>query len=98
MQNPLIGKYVICRATQAGVHCGILESAEGSQCVLKNSRRLWYWKVLNGKSFLSGLAVEGPHSESKIGAKVETLVLTEVCEYIEVSEKAQPIFDHFQAH
>ncbi len=86
--SKLIGKYVIARCTQAGVHAGILESYAGKECVLLESRRLWYWKPGNKKSFLSGVATAGIHKDSKVGAACSRTILTEVCEYIECSDVA----------
>ena len=42
--NGMIGKYVIVRCKDAGVHAGYLVSHHDRQCVLRKSRRLWYWK------------------------------------------------------
>ncbi len=88
VDSKLIGKYVIARCTQAGVHAGILDSYAGQECVLLESRRLWYWKAADKKSFLSGVAVAGLHKDSKVGASCQRTVLTEVCEYIECSDIA----------
>lgn len=85
--DKLIGKYVIVRCRDAGVHSGILESAEGRSCTLTNSRRLWYWKPVKG-AFLSAVAVDGVHSDSKIGKAVSRIALTENCEIIECTKVA----------
>ena len=87
MKN-LIGKYVIVRCRDAGVHCGVLESAEGREAVLTDSRRLWYWKPAKG-AFLSAVAVDGVSGESKIGKAVPRIALTEDCEIIECTEAAE---------
>jgi len=86
--NGMIGKYVIVRCRDAGVHAGTLESHVGRECVLTNSRRLWYWKPANGAKFLSGVAVEGLHKDSKVGATLPRIHLTENCEIIECSARA----------
>lgn len=88
IQNGMIGKYVIVRCRDAGVHAGVLESYNGRECVLNESRRLWYWKPAGGQKYLSGVAVAGVDSESKIGAPIR-IHLTENCEIIECSDKAQ---------
>jgi len=75
-----IGKYVIVRCRDAGVHAGTLVSKNGRSCVLKDSRRLWYWKAKKG-SFLSAVANYGLHSSSKVGCEVD-IELTENCEII----------------
>lgn len=85
--DPWIGKYVIVRCRDAGVHAGILRSRNDRACELGESRRLWYWKPANGAAFLSGVAAEGLHANSKVGAPVDIL-LTENCEIIACTEKA----------
>ena len=87
-QSPMIGRYVIVRCRDAGVHAGVLLSAQGRGCVLKESRRLWYWKPANGATFLSGVATEGLHNTSKVGAPVE-IELTENCEIIACTMEAE---------
>jgi hypothetical protein len=87
INNGMIGKYVIVRCRDAGVHAGVLEAYIGRECVLNDARRLWYWKPANGGAFLSGVAVEGLHPDSKIGAPIR-VHLTENCEIIECSNVA----------
>jgi hypothetical protein len=86
--NGMIGKYVIVRCRDAGVHAGVLEAHSGRECLLTESRRLWYWKPSNGATFLSGVATEGLHSDSKVGAPIR-IHLTENCEIVECSAKAE---------
>ena len=84
----MVGKYVIVRCRDAGVHAGILQSHSGRECTLTESRRLWYWKPANGGVFLSGVAMRGLHKDSKVGEPI-TVHLTENCEIIECSSAAQ---------
>ena len=49
-------KYVIVRTERAGVHFGILKSRNGSEVVLTDTRRIWYW---DGAASLSELALHG---------------------------------------
>ena len=42
IENKMIGKYVVVRCRDAGVHTGVLEAHDGRECVLTESRRLWY--------------------------------------------------------
>ena len=90
MKNEMIGKYVIVRCRDAGVHAGVLIGQEGRECVLDQSRRLWRWVVPKGASeFLSGVAADGlDHTGSKIGGSIK-VHLTETCELIECSAKAE---------
>ena len=84
-----IGKFVIARATQAGVHAGVLVSRNGAECELRDARRLWRWRVKNNAGIsLSGVATHGlDKKDTRVGAPVNQL-LTEVCEYIECSKEA----------
>jgi hypothetical protein len=86
--DPWIGKYVIVRCRDAGVHAGILKSREGRACELSESRRLWRWWAAKG-AFLSGVATDGINpAKSNIGAPVDIL-LTENCEIIACTDKAR---------
>jgi hypothetical protein len=83
-----VGKYVVVRCRDAGVHAGILQARSDRACELSESRRLWYWKAGNNSAFLSGVATEGlDYDGSKVGAPVDIL-LTENCEIIACTEAA----------
>jgi hypothetical protein len=84
-----IGKAVLIRSRDAGVHFGTLVSEEftpsGKVVVLENTRRVWYW---DGAASLSQMALEGvtqpqnckfsvPITENEIVNVIETLTLTE---------------------
>lgn len=81
-------KYVIVRAYAAGVFAGTLVSRKGQEVVLKNARRLWYWK---GASSLSQLAMEGVKlpKECKFPCEVDRVELLEAIEILDVTEKAR---------
>lgn len=87
LKSDMIGKYVIVRCKDAGVHAGVLEAASGREAVLSESRRLWYWRSKKG-SFLSGVAVDGLDAASKVGAPIR-IHLTETCEIIECSADSE---------
>ena len=87
INSGLIGKYVIVRCRDAGVHAGVLESHSGRECVLLEARRLWYWRPANNQKFLSGIAIAGLSGESKVGAPISRILLTENCEIIEVDTR-----------
>lgn len=87
--HPFVGRYVIARCKDAGVHAGVLVSAYGRSAILKESRRLWRWRVpMGASSFLSGVATAGIADDSKAGAPVD-IALTEVCELIPCSAAAE---------
>ena len=89
LNNGMVGKYVIVRCRDAGVHAGVLESHNGRECVLTEARRLWYWKPANGAAFLSGVAEDGLDATSKVGKPVSRIHLTENCEIILCSSVAE---------
>ena len=81
-------KYVIVRTYSAGVFAGELFSRNGKEAIVKNARRLWYWK---GASSLSQLSIDGVASpkECKFPVEVPEVLLTEVIEILPLSEKAR---------
>jgi len=97
INNGMLGKYVIVRCHDAGVHAGILESHQGRECVLTESRRLWYWKATKG-AFLSSVAMNGLSDESKIGEELLRIHLTENCEIIQCSPEAEKSIREKVAH
>ncbi len=84
----MIGGYVVVRCRDAGVHAGVLEAVESRTCVLVQARRLWYWKPADGAAFLSGVAINGLDSASKVGKPVPRIYLSENCEIIECTDTA----------
>lgn len=97
MNTGMIGVYVIVRCRDAGVHAGVLVNHNGRECVLVDARRLWYWKPANKAAFLSGVASEGLHDDSKIGAPIH-VHLTEICEIIECREVAEQSIRAAKSH
>jgi hypothetical protein len=80
--------YVMVRTYSAGVFAGELLSQEGQTVVLKNARRIWYWK---GAASLSQLAMEGTScpNECKFPCEVDKVELFQVIEILYVTEKAR---------
>jgi len=80
--------YVMIRTRSAGVFTGVLVERTGTECVLSNARRIWYW---SGAASLSQLAQEGTSDPAncKFPCEVDTIVLTEVLEVIKVTDRAQ---------
>lgn len=96
--DDLIGRFVLARSRDAGVHAGTLASLNGERgATLTTSRRLWYWHALNG-AFLSGVATTGLKAKvCKIGAPID-IVLTDVCELIPCSTDAQTSIAEYPTH
>ena len=45
--NSMLGKKCIFRSYASGVHFGELVEKDGKEVIIKNARRLWYWKTNN---------------------------------------------------
>lgn len=93
--SAFIGQYVLCRCDSAGVHTGELVSIEGEVAVLKNSRRLWHWKVKGDGIALSGVAQSGLAKGSKVDAINPLIRLTGVIETIVCSDAARESINGF---
>lgn len=87
--DEFVGKYVLCRCYSAGVHCGELVSQKGDVVVLKNSRRLWYWRVKGDGIALSGVAQSGLAPGCKVDVVNPMIRLTGVIETIICSDAAR---------
>lgn len=81
-------KYVMVRTCSAGVFVGTLVSRKGQEVILKNARRIWYWK---GAASLSQLAVEGTSDPAgcKFPCEVSQVELTQAIEILSVTVAAQ---------
>lgn len=81
-------EYCIIRTYSAGVHAGYVESHNGKEVVLRNSRRLWKWAGAFTLSELSKNGTTNP-TECKFTTTVDKIVLTEAIEIIACTEKAR---------
>lgn len=86
LDKNFIGQFVIIRTYSAGVHAGILSEKSGSEVILKNARRMWYWKAKKSIS-LSAVANYGITDESKIAPAIESIWL-EAIEIIPCSKES----------
>jgi hypothetical protein len=81
-------QYVIVRAAQAGCFAGVLVSRKGSEVILNECRRLWYWA---GAASLSELAMEGTSkpSECMFPPATQQHLILGVIEVIPTSDKGK---------
>jgi len=91
----MLGKKVIVRTTNAGVHYGTLASLDGQQVVLNKARRIWYWE---GAFTLSAIAVDGVSKRSKISVAVPEILLNEAVEVIPCQPESINSLDGIEAH
>lgn len=78
----------IIRTDRAGVFFGNIKERNGSEAVLTDVRRLWYW---DGAASLSQLALEGPSKarNCKFAVTVPEITVLGVIEIIPCSEAAE---------
>jgi hypothetical protein len=82
-----IGRAVVVRDHDAGVHVGILEYANipAKFARLKNARKIWEWA---GAFSVHGVAEDGVGEGSKLGPVVEGVISTHVVEIVLCAESA----------
>jgi len=84
----MIGKHVMVRTENAGVHFGVLTHHHLQEVTLKNARRVWYW---SGAASLSQLSVDGTSNpdDCKFPCPVEEIMLEGMIEMIPLTDKAR---------
>ena len=80
--------YVIVRTYSAGVFAGYLETRSGQEVVMKQARRLYYWK---GAATLSQLAMEGVKNpeDCKFPVEVNKIILLQAIEILPCTQMAK---------
>jgi len=86
----MIDEFCIVRTYSAGVHCGYVESIQGTQVILRDATRLWQWqKGQKGTLSLSCISQHGAGASSRIDGPVPKILLTQAIEVIPCSDKAR---------
>lgn len=93
MSDRFIGRYVIVRASAAGVHAGVLKRYDPAtaEVELAEARRLWLWHAIRGVT-LSEAAVYGldiGDGRVKTGVAVPEHIILGVCEVIPCTKEAE---------
>ena len=80
-------KKVLVRADKAGVFFGEIKERNGSEIVMKNARRIWYW---DGAASISQLAAEGTKNPNncKFTVTVDEITILGVIEIIPCTDEA----------
>lgn len=87
-EDPTIGKYCIVRTYNAGVFAGIVQARLNQKIVLKDSRRLFAWKALQGVS-LSEVSQYGINTEESQICCIEPIKVIEDVEITPCSDAAK---------
>ena len=95
----MIGKYVIVRCHDAGVHAGTLVSHSGRECELASARRLWRWRVKDNLGIALGdVAVHGLDVRDTRVCAAVAVTLCDVCEIIACSDAAEANISGFAVY
>ncbi len=80
--------YQIVRTYSAGVFAGYVESRVGQEVVIRQARRIWYWK---GAASISQLAIDGTSDPDacKFPAPVEKITVLQAIEILDCTKKAR---------
>lgn len=89
----LTGKKVIVRGIQSGVFFGTLKDIDGQTVELSNARNIWRWSGATNPNQIAMDGVDTASDYTRISMTVDTLVLTDICEIIPLSEKAESILE-----
>ena len=85
--NDMVGHKCIIRTYSAGVWFGEIEKKSGAEVIVKNARRLWYWKAKKYIS-LSAVAKHGVDASACKFAPSVSAVWLEAIELIPCSARA----------
>lgn len=82
-----IGKKVLIRGDRSGVEFGTLIAYKGSEVLLHNARRIWYW---DGAATLSQLAKEGTKKPEncRFTVYVNSITILDAVEIIPCTDEA----------
>ena len=95
MKNFNKNQYCIIRTDRAGVFAGYVAERNGSEAVLTNARRLYYW---NGAATLSQMAIEGVKypDDCKFTVEVPHMIVLGIIEIIPCSQNAENIIKNVE--
>lgn len=87
LANEFLGKICMVRAESAGVFYGTVVKKQGSEIIIDDARRVWYWE---GAASLSQLATFGTSKPEncKFPCAVSQVYLDKVCEIIPMTPTA----------
>jgi hypothetical protein len=85
-------EYKLVRCDRSGVFAGYLKSLNGQTGTILQARRIFYW---SGAASLSQLAIDGTSKpkECKFPEEVSQIIVTDVIEILNVTEKAKKSID-----
>ena len=97
----LLGKPVIVRCREAGVHFGYYVSHSGREVVISKSRRMWRWwaKKQMTLSAVAEFGLNETKPELRIQCEMSNdIILTEACEIIMCTQECVESFGRVEAY
>jgi hypothetical protein len=97
----LVGKYVIVRCHDAGVHFGRYVSHKGRQVILADSRRMWRWwaKIQMTLSAVAEFGLNEEREELRIQCTIsDNITLLEACEILPCTQACVESFARVEPH
>ena len=88
----LKGKKVIARGINSGVFFGTLVDKNEQEVELKDCRNIWHWVGANNLNEMARNGIKDIKN-SKISVKVDSIILTDICEIIPCTEKSIKIIE-----
>ena len=83
----VIGRLVVARTRNAGVHIGVVQSIDGETALLTDAYRLWRWK---GANSLHEVATRGVDMDyTRVSEMTESIVINGWIELLPVTSKAR---------
>jgi hypothetical protein len=91
--HPMIGKHCVIRTYSAGIHIGTVKAVDGTEVLLENSFRLWYWE---GAFTLTKVAKSGVSSKSRRSEEINEIYLTQAIEFIPTTSEARKSYENLE--
>lgn len=88
VEKYLLGKYVIVRSRDSGVHGGIFLGYRGREVALANARRCWRYNT-TGTGSVSNLSAAGLTGQYRVDPVQPFVLIHDVCETNTTTEKAR---------
>lgn len=90
-----VGKYCLVCGQNSGIYVGTVSEHNGTEMLLKNARRIYYW---SGAATIFQIAAEGVKrpETTKFTMCVDKIGLFDVISVIPVTEKAQKLIEELK--
>ena len=86
IEESVVGKYCLIRGNSSGVMCGVVTEIDGTNVLLTNARKVWYW---HGAKAVEQLAVSGCDDMSHITVSVAEMIVTDAVQVIPMTDRAR---------